>query len=64
LSSGLADEAYLRYAPAANRAGTYLATFRAICRKYPHKTPEVILRDLIAGTPGEEGKWFAVADMY
>ncbi|MHB1175463.1 MAG: hypothetical protein ACYCZJ_10110 [Sulfuriferula sp.] len=61
LSSGLEDEAYQRYALAANRAGTYLATFRAICRKYPHKEPETILGDLVASTPGEEGKWFAAA---
>ncbi len=61
LSSGLADEAYQRYALAANRAGTYLATFRAICRKYPHMKPADILNDLVAGTPGEEGKWFAAA---
>jgi hypothetical protein len=60
-SSGLADEAYQRYALAANRAGTYLATFRAICRKYPHKAPEAVLNDLVAGTMGEEGKWFAAA---
>ena len=33
LSSGLADAAYDRYALSANRTGTYLATFRAICRK-------------------------------
>ena len=61
LSSGLADEAYQRYGLAANRAGTYSATFRTICRKYPHKTPEAILADLVASTPGEEGKWFAAA---
>jgi hypothetical protein len=61
LSSGLADEAYQRYAFDANRAGTYLTTFRAICQKYPHKTPEVILEDLVAHTPGDEGKWFAAA---
>ena len=61
LSSGLADEAYQRYALAANRAGTYLATFRAICRKYPHMKPADILNDLVASTPGEEGKWFAAA---
>lgn len=61
LSSGLADEAYQRYAQTANRSGTYLATFRAICRKYPHKRPEDVLNDLVASTPGEEGKWFAAA---
>ena len=61
LSSGLADEAYQRYAFDANQAGTYLAQFGAICRKYPHKKPEAILEDLVASTPGEEGKWFAAA---
>ena len=61
LSSGLADEAYQRYALATNRTGTYLATFRAIRRKYPHKKPEDILNDLVASTPGEDGKWFAAA---
>ncbi len=61
LSSGLADEAYQRYALIANRAGTYLATFRAVCRKYPHKPPEDVLNDLVASTPGDEGKWFAAA---
>ncbi len=45
----------------ANRAGTNLATFRAIKKKYPAKDPRGILDDLIAATPGEEGKWFATA---
>ena len=61
LSSGLADEAYERYALAATRRSTYLATFRAIARKYPDLPPERILRDLVDSTPGEEGKWFAAA---
>ena len=61
LSSGLHDEAYQRYALKANQKATYLATFRAIARKYPSKAPHDILRDLIASTPGDEGKWFAAA---
>lgn len=61
LSSGLADEAYRRYALLANQGTTHLATFRAIAKKYPHKPPADILRDLVASTPGSEGKWFAAA---
>lgn len=61
LSSGLYAEAYQRYALAANRAATHLATFRAIAKKYPTLDPASILRDLVASTPGEEGKWFAAA---
>ena len=61
LSSGLAEEAYRRYAIAANQGTTNLATFRAITKKYPYVPSEQVLRDLIAGTPGAEGKWFAAA---
>ena len=61
LSSGMNDEAYRRYAIAANRAGTHLATFRAIARKYPERPPERILADLVESEPGSEGKWFAAA---
>lgn len=61
LSSDMSEEAYERYAYAANQAGTYLATFRAICKKYPGRPPESILADLVDRTPGEEGKWFAAA---
>jgi hypothetical protein len=61
LSSGLVEEAYTRYGMQANRGGTYLATFRAVAKKYPHKRPEQILADLVAATPGEEGKWFTAA---
>jgi hypothetical protein len=61
LSSGLVDEAFARYAADANRAGTYLATFRAVAKKYPTKAPEEVLERLVASTPGEGGKWFAAA---
>ena len=61
LSSGMADEAYRRYAVLANESTTNLATFRAICKKYPHKLPADVLHDLVASTPGSEGKWFAAA---
>jgi hypothetical protein len=61
LASGLADEAYDRYGLVANRAGTYLAWFQAVARKYPHKAASVILDDLVKQTPGDEGKWFAAA---
>jgi hypothetical protein len=61
LSSGFADEAYQRYAIEANQRTTHLATFRAIAKKYPQQPREQVLRDLIASTPGAEGKWFAAA---
>lgn len=61
LSSGLADDAYQRYAIAANRTTTNLATFRAIAKKYSNKDAADILRDLVKSEPGAEGKWFAAA---
>jgi hypothetical protein len=61
LSLGKGDEAYRRYGLVANRAGTYLATFKAVHRKYPHKMASEILADLVKTTPGDEGKWFAAA---
>lgn len=61
LSSGLADEAYARYGISVNRGSTYLATYRALAKKYPHKKPSELLANLLASTPGDEGKWFAAA---
>ncbi len=61
LSEGRIEEAYERYGLVANRAGTYLATFRAVVKRYPSKTPSTVLADLVETTPGEEGKWFAAA---
>lgn len=61
LKSGMAEEAYSRYAIEANLKTTYLATFRTIVKKYPNKKPVDILKDLVVSTPGDEGKWFAAA---
>jgi hypothetical protein len=61
LDAGFADEAYARYAVEATYATTNLATLKAVAKKYPGKPKEVILRDLVASQPGQEGKWFAAA---
>ena len=61
LAGGQWREAYDRYALDANRNATYQATFQAMTAKYPQIEPKVILADLVAGTPGEAGKWFAAA---
>ncbi len=60
-ASETVEEAYRRYGLVASRAGTYLARFRAVARKHPHKKPGEILADPVDLTPGEEGKWFAAA---
>jgi tetratricopeptide (TPR) repeat protein len=61
LSSGRTDEAYARYGLLANQAGTNLAWFRAVAKKYPNKRPVDILTALANLTPGDEGQWFAAA---
>src|SRR2546427_2832721 len=60
-AAGRVEEAYRRYALEATRGMSYLATYRALARKYPHKGPKELLEDLVATTPGDEGKWFATA---
>lgn len=61
IAAGRVDEAYRRYGIAATRRTSYLATYRALARKYPHKGPEELLADLVVTTPGDEGQWFAMA---
>jgi hypothetical protein len=61
LGVGRAEEAYRRYAMTANQGTSYLATYRALAKKYPFKEPPALLADLVANTPGDEGKWFATA---
>ena len=60
LAVGKVDEAY-RYGRRAHRAHTYLAWYRNVAKCYPHVSPEQLLEDLVAETPGEDGKWFAAA---
>jgi hypothetical protein len=61
LGAGRTDEAYARYGIRANQGSTYLASFRAVAKKYPHKPAREIILDLARSTPGDEGKWFAAA---
>jgi len=61
VSCGLVDDAYERYGVRVHQGGTYLATFRAVAKKYPRKPADKILADLVKTTPGDEGKWFAAA---
>jgi hypothetical protein len=61
LDAGRVDEAYEHYAIDANRQASNLTTFRTIKKKYSSIAPIKILQDLIAASPGEEGKWFATA---
>lgn len=61
LAAGRIDEAYRQYAISANQGNSYIATYRAIAKKYPTIKPKDILTDLIGAHPGDEGKWFATA---
>jgi hypothetical protein len=61
LLAGRREEAYRRYGVIANQAVTFAGWFRAVLKKYPEKRPVDVLDDLVAQTPGEEGKWFAAA---
>jgi hypothetical protein len=54
------DEAYRRYGLRVISGNTYLATFRAVTRKYPERDPRQVLIDLIEAR-GDQGKWFAAA---
>lgn len=60
-AAGQGAEAYRRYGAAANRRLPYLAWFRAVRARYPEVPPHQLLADLVAATPGQEGKWFATA---
>ena len=61
LAQGKVEEAYLQYGLWVAKGGTYLARFRAVAKKYPHKEGAQILADLVDISPGNEGKWFAAA---
>ncbi len=62
LAAGRTEEAYQHYGLTANQDRTYLSWFRAVAKTYPDKPAERILADLVALTPGSEGKWYAAAN--
>ncbi|MEE4277124.1 MAG: hypothetical protein V2I82_01505, partial [Halieaceae bacterium] len=57
---GRTEEAYRRYALPTATGSTYLATWRALCKRYPDRPKHAVLADLIEAH-GEKGKWFAAA---
>lgn len=61
ISSGMHEEAYQRYGLSAAVGNSYIARFRSVAKRYPAKDKSEILTDLVATTPGQEGKWFAAA---
>ncbi|GAC1583745.1 MAG: hypothetical protein NVS3B7_19120 [Candidatus Elarobacter sp.] len=62
LDRGMEEEAYRRYGMSAvPQLTTNLAVFRAMRKKYPHIDAASLLHDLVASTPGREGRWFASA---
>ncbi len=60
LGLGRADEAYRRFGLPHAAGATYLATWRALARRYPYRPAREVLGDLIAAH-GQPGKWFAAA---
>jgi hypothetical protein len=61
LAVGRTQQTFLEYGFEANRMSTFLATYRALRKKYSMVEPKKILTHCINKTPGEEGKWFAAA---
>jgi len=55
------EDAYRCYGLSATVGSSYISRFRAVAKRCPMKDKSQILSDLIAATPGEEGKWFATA---
>jgi hypothetical protein len=61
LAAGRRDEAYRRFAPAAQVRQNCRQTFAAVLRVYPEVEPSRLLADLLLASPGQEGRWFATA---
>ena len=50
-----------RSQPAVQRVREAAAEIQKLAKKDPTQAPAKILDDLVASTPGQEGKWFAAA---
>ena len=61
LAAGQREAAYRRFAVVARARQNCRQTFDALRRAYPERTPSELLDDLIAASPGHEGRWFATA---
>lgn len=61
IAAGRCEEAFERFGEIATWRTNHLATFRALVKKYPHKPPLEILRELIDSAPADKGRWFAAA---
>ncbi len=61
LAAGRRDEAYERFAATAHARQNCRQTFDALRRAYPERPASALLDDLIAASPGNEGRWFATA---
>ncbi len=61
LANGQRERAYRSFAIAAGQRQNCLQTYRTLAAKYPEVPESTLLSDLVASTPGEEGRWFATA---
>jgi hypothetical protein len=60
-AAGRDEEAYRGFAFAAHARQNCRLTFEALRRAYPAVAPSELLADLLAASPGQEGRWFATA---
>lgn len=58
---GQREAAYRRFAFVAHTRQNCRQSFEALRRAYPERAASELLGDLIAASPGQEGRWFATA---
>lgn len=61
LAAGRREAAYRQFAVLAHTRQNCRQTFEALLRSYPEVRASQLLGDLIAASPGQEGRWFATA---
>ncbi len=61
LAGGRREAAYRGFAAAAHARQNCRQTFEALRRAYPERGAGELLADLLAASPGQEGRWFATA---
>ena len=58
---GRPEDAYRQMIARRGAGNTWLARFRSVVKAFPDRQPRAILEDLLAVSPGEEGRWFTAA---